>query len=53
MPADRRIIVQVQGEGFRDPGLQGGFVAGAIVDYPMWASRRDKSLTDIGDRGRD
>ena len=41
MPADRRIIVQVQGEGLRDPDLQGEFVPGEIVDYPVWASRRD------------
>ena len=43
MPAGRRIIVQVQGEGYRDPDRQGEFVPGAIVDYPMWASRRDVS----------
>ena len=43
IPADRRIIVQVQGEGFRDPDLQGEFVPGEFVDYPMWASRRDVS----------
>jgi hypothetical protein len=43
MPADRRIIVKVQGEGFRDPYLQGEFDPGEIVDYPMWASRRDVS----------
>ena len=43
MPADRRIIVQVQAEGFRDPALQGELVPGAIVDYPVWARRRDVS----------
>ena len=51
MPADRRIIVQVQAEGFRDPALQGEFVPGEIVDYPMWASRRDQTLTDIATEG--
>ena len=41
MPVDRRIIVQVQAEGYRDPDLQGEYVPGEIVDYPVWASRRD------------
>ena len=41
MPADRRITVQVQGEGFRDPDRQGEYVPGEVVDYPVWASRRD------------
>ena len=43
MPADRRIIVQVQAEGSRPPELQGEYVPGEIVDYPVWASRRDVS----------
>ena len=43
MPAGRRIIVQVQGEGFRDPDLQGEYVPGEVVDYPVWARRRDVS----------
>ena len=43
MPADRRIIVKVQGEGFRDPDLQGEYIEAVVTDYPMWASRRDVS----------
>ena len=43
MPADRRITVKVQGEGFRDPDLQGEFVPGAVTPIAMWASRRDVS----------
>ena len=41
MPADRRITVQVQGEGFRDPDLQGEYVDGAVTPINVWASRRD------------
>ena len=41
MPADRRITVQVQGEGFRDPDLQGEYVTGAVTPINVWASRRD------------
>ena len=41
MPADRRVIVQVQGEGFRDPDLQGEYVDGAVTSINVWASRRD------------
>ena len=51
MPADRRIIVRLMTEGYRDPDLQGEFVPGEFVDYPMWASRRDQSLTDIATEG--
>ena len=43
MPADRRIIVQLEAEGYRDPDLQGEYVHGAITDYPVWARRRDVS----------
>ena len=43
MTADRRIIVKVQGEGFRDPDLQGEFVPGAVTPIAVWASRRDVS----------
>ena len=43
MPADRRIIVQVMAEGFRDPDLQGEYMPGEVVDYPVWARRRDVS----------
>ena len=41
MPADRRIIVQVMGEGFRDPALQGEYVPGVATPINVWASRRD------------
>ena len=41
MPADRRIVVQIQIEGYRDPALQGEFVPGHYVDHPRWASRKD------------
>ena len=43
MPADRRIIVQVMGEGFRDPALQGEYVPGEVTPIAAWASRRDVS----------
>ena len=43
MPADRRIVVQIQTEGYRDPALQGEFMPGDYTDYPRWASRRDLS----------
>ena len=43
MPADRRIIVQVMGEGFRDPALQGEYVPGAVTSLGVWARRRDIS----------
>ena len=41
MPADRRIIVQVQAEGYRDPDLQGEYVPGEVTPIEVWASRRD------------
>ena len=41
MPADRRIIVQLQAEGYRDPDLQGEYVPGAITAIGAWATRRD------------
>ena len=41
MPADRRIIVQIQAEGTRSPELQGEHVPGAVTAIAVWASRRD------------
>ena len=41
MPADRRIIVQLQAEGYRDPDLQGELVPGAVTAIGVWATRRD------------
>ena len=41
MPADRRIIVQLQTEGYRDPDLQGELVPGAVTTIGVWATRRD------------
>ena len=51
MPADRRIIVNVSEPGYRDPALQGEWVPGAVTPIGVWASRRDKSLTDIATEG--
>ena len=41
MPADRRIIVQLQAEGYRNPDLQGEHVPGAVTPIGVWATRRD------------
>ena len=51
MPADRRIIVQIMTEGFRDPELQGEFVPGTVTDYPAWARRRDVNSERRHERG--
>ena len=41
MPADRRIIVNVMAEGFRDPDRQGEYVEGEVTPIGAWARRRD------------
>ena len=41
MPADRRIIVQLQAEGYRNPDLQGEHVPGGVTPIGVWATRRD------------
>ena len=46
MPADRRITVKLQGEGYRDPERQGEFVPGMIVDYPLWATETGAGSVD-------
>ena len=50
MPADRRITINVSAEGHRDPE-HGEFVPGTVTALGVWASRRDKSLTDIATEG--
>ena len=51
MPADRRIIVQLMTEGYRDPDLQGEFVPGTVTAIGVWATRRDISEERRFDRG--
>ena len=49
MPADRRITINVSTEGHRDE--HGRSVLGAITPIGAWASRLDKTLTDIATEG--
>ena len=49
MPADRRITINVTSEGHRNDF--GEWVEGEVTPIGMWASRRDKSLTDIATEG--
>ena len=49
MPADRRITINVTSEGYRNEF--GEFVEGTVTPLEVWASRRDKSLTDIATEG--
>ena len=46
MPADRRIIIKLKGEGFRDPDLQGEYVPGVITEYPRWATETGAGSVD-------
>ena len=41
MPLDRRVIVQLETEGYRDPDLQGEYVPGEIT-----------ALSKVGNRAR-
>ena len=49
MPLDRRITILVTQPGYRDDN--GRFVDGTTVTLNMWASRRDKTLTDVAEAG--
>ena len=49
MPADRRIIVNVNTEGSRDE--HGEYVPGAVTALGVWASRRDVSQERKLERG--
>ena len=46
---DRIITVRVQAEGMRNE--HGEFVEGAVTPIRVWASRRDRDLTDIAEEG--
>ena len=46
MPADRRVIIQLEAEGYRDPDLQGEYVHGAVTGYPRWATETGAGSTD-------
>ena len=46
MPADRRIIVKLQAEGFRDPALQGEYIPGSITEHPLWATETSAGSID-------
>ena len=48
MPADRRITINVTSEGHRNVGR---FVPGTVTALGVWASRLDKTLTDIATEG--
>ena len=49
MPADRRITINVTSDGYRNE--LGEFVEGTVTPLEVWASRRDKFLTDIATEG--
>lgn len=49
MPADRRIIVNVEALGTRND--QGEYVPGPVTAINVWASKRDKSQEDIQQEG--
>ena len=46
---DRRITIKIAQEGSRDN--TGVYVPGPTTDYPVWATRRDRSLEDIESEG--
>lgn len=52
MPADRRIIVKLETLGYRDPDLQGEYVPGPIIDYPLWATETSAGSIDTLVTGR-
>ena len=49
MPADRRVIIQLQAEGYRDNG--GLWVEGEITDYPRWATEQGAGSVDTATIG--
>ncbi len=48
MPLDRRITVGIEERGSY---VEGEYVPGPRTDYPVWATRIDKELTDITEQG--
>ena len=49
MPADRRVTVHIEEEGYRN--MYGEYVPGPILDLLKWATKDDLSLEDIEDTG--
>ena len=49
MPLDRRITVNIQAEGTRDD--QGDFIPGPTTSHDVWATRMDRTQSDIEQEG--
>ena len=51
MPMDRRVIIQLMAEGYRDPDLQGEYVPGDITAFPRWATEQSAGSVDTNTIG--
>ena len=49
MPLDRKITISVSAPGYRDNN--GRYVEGATTTFNVWATRHDKTLTDVAEAG--